>query len=272
MKTLEEYRVWQREQKRKWRIVNREKIRVSHREWERKAYALKPRVRVFTPEQKTSRHEYYLKNKTKQIAAINAKRKAAGPGSRRAEHVKYYSVEANRQKMRESGKLWAQKNRDKRKLIDKRCKTKHREKYLAAGRKHHWLNRDRVLAYNKRNRERFRVLVANWKKANPEKVKAMNRKRVETGQAAEGAHRRRARARANGIANCAARVKFLRLMPLCQYCFTSIGKATIDHIIPLSRGGAHYPNNLVASCPSCNSQKHNKLLSEWVGRRLEEAA
>lgn len=37
---------------------------------------------------------------------------------------------------------------------------------------------------------------------------------------------------------------------------------TMDHVIPLSRGGDHSIDNIVPSCFSCNASKGNKLLSE----------
>lgn len=49
---------------------------------------------------------------------------------------------------------------------------------------------------------------------------------------------------------------------ICYYCGTALVRgenATVDHVIPLSRGGSRLDmNNLVASCRSCNSKKKNK--------------
>ena len=55
----------------------------------------------------------------------------------------------------------------------------------------------------------------------------------------------------------------------CQYCQVSIplGKETIDHIKPKSRGGRHEWTNIVLSCHSCNQKKGSKTL-EQVGFRL----
>ncbi len=42
----------------------------------------------------------------------------------------------------------------------------------------------------------------------------------------------------------------------CHYCkraFTAKRPATIDHVIPISKGGAHSPENIVAACKPCNS-------------------
>lgn len=57
----------------------------------------------------------------------------------------------------------------------------------------------------------------------------------------------------------------------CQYCNAKIGdtrngikitKQTIDHIIPISRGGESTFENTVCCCPICNRKKGNKLPSE----------
>ena len=39
------------------------------------------------------------------------------------------------------------------------------------------------------------------------------------------------------------------------------GEFHIDHILPLSRGGSNLISNGQVSCPSCNLQKGNKLIS-----------
>lgn len=61
------------------------------------------------------------------------------------------------------------------------------------------------------------------------------------------------------------RMKLLKLwksqMRGCNYCDNLAD--TIDHIVPLSRGGTNYENNLVPACRSCNSKKRDKLISEW---------
>lgn len=47
----------------------------------------------------------------------------------------------------------------------------------------------------------------------------------------------------------------------CLYCGGPGG--TVDHVVPLSRGGQHAEGNLVPACRSCNSSKMDKLLVEW---------
>ena len=54
----------------------------------------------------------------------------------------------------------------------------------------------------------------------------------------------------------------------CAYCGVKLSRytATIDHVIPLSRGGTDFKWNLVWCCKKCNQSKGSKLLSEWEGR------
>lgn len=51
----------------------------------------------------------------------------------------------------------------------------------------------------------------------------------------------------------------------CAYCGQSVGrdlKLTIDHVVPISRGGKSTFENCVTSCFTCNNKKRNLLPSE----------
>lgn len=49
----------------------------------------------------------------------------------------------------------------------------------------------------------------------------------------------------------------------CVYC-GSTENLTLDHVIPISKGGSDDQDNLVCCCKRCNSSKNDKLLSEWL--------
>lgn len=73
--------------------------------------------------------------------------------------------------------------------------------------------------------------------------------------------------------NC---VSFKRLMKdityakkgnkICYYCGKKMkeGEVTPDHAIPQDMGGPTIPNNLYPSCSSCNSEKSNLLLQQYL--------
>ena len=51
----------------------------------------------------------------------------------------------------------------------------------------------------------------------------------------------------------------------CYYCGRDIppGELTMDHIVPIIRGGKSAKNNLVPACKDCNSKKRHSLPLEW---------
>lgn len=52
---------------------------------------------------------------------------------------------------------------------------------------------------------------------------------------------------------------------ICHYCGLKIAhrELTMDHLVPLSRGGRSTKENLVPSCKECNNRKKTMLPLEW---------
>lgn len=48
----------------------------------------------------------------------------------------------------------------------------------------------------------------------------------------------------------------------CLVC-GSMENQSLDHVIPLSRGGRHSVGNIITLCLSCNVSKHARTLTEW---------
>lgn len=55
----------------------------------------------------------------------------------------------------------------------------------------------------------------------------------------------------------------------CVYC----GRVadSLDHVVPVSKGGTNDAENLVPSCRSCNSSKGAKSVDEWRPRKASHA-
>lgn len=65
----------------------------------------------------------------------------------------------------------------------------------------------------------------------------------------------------------------------CRYCDTQIMNKkdlTLDHIIPISKGGLSLPENLVVACDRCNTILADKVFEtfeirrEWVQTQIEK--
>lgn len=59
-------------------------------------------------------------------------------------------------------------------------------------------------------------------------------------------------------------------MNRCAYCAQGDAPLTIDHVVPLSRGGSHTPDNIVPACAGCNSRKHNREILKGQQFKMDE--
>lgn len=99
-----------------------------------------------------------------------------------------------------------------------------------------------------------------WAELNPEEFTA-RRRRI----ARKAEHVKKERLRNGDIREVTER-DWLRLCARhdhrCFYC----GEAkplTMDHIVPVARGGRHSIGNLIPACRNCNAQKRTRLIVEW---------
>ena len=64
------------------------------------------------------------------------------------------------------------------------------------------------------------------------------------------------------LARAALLHKWMKAGARCRYCG---GVATtIDHVVPLVRGGSNHEGNLAPACRTCNSSKGALLVVEWM--------
>lgn len=146
-------------------------------------------------------------------------------------------------------KAWAAKNREKRNASQRKYYHADVERGRAIGKKHYHANKE---VWNARRKA--------WRKSNPGKLAAQN-------------HRRRDRR--NGVEECdpasacvlaqlidsAARMK-------CGLCGKNMPKhdRTIDHVIPLAKGGTGHIANIQIVHLSCNCKKRAKLPVDLTGQ------
>ena len=127
-----------------------------------------------------------------------------------------------------------------------------RKKY----RKEYYLkNKERInrrsTEWGRKNKDKRRITKKRWALKNKEHINFLTKQRIYRLKGAEG------RIVKSDVDNL-----FETNNGKCYYCNINASKS-IDHVIPISRGGTNYLNNLVPVCISCNSKKGAKLLSEW---------
>lgn len=83
-------------------------------------------------------------------------------------------------------------------------------------------------------------------------------------------HIRRERAKAKELRN-GAYFKELFRRGVCHYCGKTFAEAelTLDHIVPLSRGGRSTKGNMVVCCLPCNQKKKYLTPAEMLLRELD---
>lgn len=101
----------------------------------------------------------------------------------------------------------------------------------------------------KERREKKARWNKQWRKNNPEKWKQSNR---------NNKHRRRAMDPIN-MTEWLRKVEFYENK--CLSCDTYCKNITIDHIVPVSKGGTNKIDNLQPLCMTCNKRKYTKIIN-----------
>lgn len=124
------------------------------------------------------------------------------------------------------------------------------------------------------NPERTKAYMKAWREANPEKAySAENKANIRAWNQANPEKRRqikqRRMARERSLPSTLTLEQWAEVKRhfnnCCAYCGRELPLAQ-EHFIPLSRGGEYTTNNIIPSCGSCNSSKHDINFFEWYPR------
>jgi 5-methylcytosine-specific restriction endonuclease McrA len=174
------------------------------------------------------------------------------------------------------------KTREQQQRWNRTYKAKHREE-----------ERQRNASYRAKNRDRLNANLRAWRQANLDEVRAYDRIRSKLGYATgdklaylkEWRRRNPEKARASLRASFHKRrsqiaadsftaAEWLALASLfdsqCAYCGRK-AFLTVDHRMPLSRGGRNLIENVLPCCKSCNSRKHDKAEVEFRAQLRSES-
>lgn len=163
----------------------------------------------------------------------------------------------NRKKYRDKeityNREYRKNNLDKRKAYAAKYHAEHREEEKARGKR-----------YREANRQKVKEVLREYRDLNAEKIKEYKRKYRENNPEVIRQHhlnRRVKKAKNESFFVLKKEIRKLMSSP-CVNC-GSTDNPTIDHIIPVSRGGRNSIGNYQTLCKSCNCSKHNKTIMEW---------
>ena len=181
------------------------------------------------------RKKNYDKNRSKILELKKGTRERTKEQRRTYQQSFYYG---NLERERTRSKDWRDKNPNKVKKYNKEYRETNPDKI-----------KQLTTDYRKNNLEKVKKVKSDWRKNNPEAVQK---------------HRmtRRARKAQNGVYKVFNKELDKLMQASCVSC-GSTDQITIDHIIPVSKGGQHSIGNLQSLCKSCNSSKGTKTMSEW---------
>lgn len=144
----------------------------------------------------------------------------------------------NKEKDKEHQKKWRKENKEKKNLITKIWQSLNLDKHRESSKR-----------YYKNNPEKVKLANKAYEKKNPEVRRAIKFNRRAREENAEGS---------------ISSDDWIRLCNKygnkCLCCGRSDVKLTLDHVIPLAKGGSNMIENAQPLCASCNSKKHTKII------------
>jgi 5-methylcytosine-specific restriction endonuclease McrA len=142
-------------------------------------------------------------------------------------------------------------------MVDAKWRAANPERHRENARAWSTANPERKLETNRAwcaaNPERKLETERAWRAANPERMSVIGRNR-------NAKRKTRKLAQSVGVVTPAELTAILA-QP-CLACGTREA-ITVEHLVPLARGGAHSIGNLAPLCQSCNSSKGSMLWIEW---------
>ncbi len=190
---------------------------------------------------------------------------------RKCYNATYYAATAEKQ--REASRLWRAANPEWKREQSRAWYAANIEQVREDNARRYRANleqrRAEARAYAKANSEAKRDAARAWREANPGRSAVANRAWREAHPEQFAALRAAYRARRQGASADLTADQWLAILAEfeghCAYCDRTDLPLVMEHMTPLSRGGAHTASNLVPACPPCNGSKHTKTALEFAG-------
>lgn len=196
--------------------------------------------------------------KHREMKAIRAARYYSANKEKVAARKKRYE-EQNREKVQKRTKLYRENNVERIKEIRRNHYIKNRDRLLVENRNRHAERyRDVAKLRYETNKDKIRDRIKEWHKNNPDKRRFYHSKRY-------------AKKHGSYSTNVNPEFVYNRDKWICQICGIPVDTdvkyphphyPTLDHIIPLIKGGWHREDNLQCTHLRCNISKSSKMPNE----------
>lgn len=236
-----------REESRRWRAANPD----HNRQW-----------RAANKERAAETHRRWVEQNRERSSQIKQRWADSNPEKLQESQRKWQ--DANRERVVENNKRWRDANREKMADYHRRYRKEDPEKYAERARQWREANPEKVLETTRRYREANPDASRLWAEANPERMAELNRIKNA---------RRRARKRDAFVEDVPRFEIFERdnwecRILGCLYPGILVNpdaswpdplSASVDHVIPLAKGGLHERVNLVCAHLHCNIVKRDRI-------------
>lgn len=171
--------------------------------------------------------------------------------------------ESNREKIKERSKKYYEENKENKKKYQKKYYEENKEAASNYGKRWREVNKEYMDEYRKTyyqgNRERINERSRRWRENNKTRMKEI---------LASSRHKRRAKLNGAESEKISQNEVFERDNWMCGICgervdknlkFPNVLSASLDHIVPLNKGGTHTYDNVQLAHFGCNSRKSDKV-------------
>lgn len=175
---------------------------------------------------------------------------------------------SNKEKMNKYRRGWCARNREKIRIQNKFYRNANPEKVKAMNKAYRQAHKEERKAYNKvyydTNPDKERARKRAYRKANSNKLREYDRKR-------------RALKHTTQVELINEKMVFIRDGWICQHCKKRVDKTlkypdpmsrSLDHIVPLSKGGTHTYKNVQLAHFGCNTNKRHGILAQGEQLRM----
>ena len=128
-------------------------------------------------------------------------------------------------------------------------------------------NEKRIYEYQRTwaaaNREKTRAHTRKWSRGHPQQSAKMARDWRRNNRERVAFRERQYRARRRSVGGSFTSAEWNLVLALfgfrCAYCWENGLKLDVDHVVPSSKGGSSFIENLLPACRPCNSRKGNRV-------------